>query len=89
MGVFRLRRRKAVLASVFVLCGLSCLVLAGMQPIRFSHTTALFESFSESKTTEVSAVQVMPYMMYFTGKLYQAQMAVTVLTELAQQHLEG
>lgn len=48
MGVFRLRRKKTGLASVFVLCDLLCLALAGMQPIRFPHTTAHFESFSES-----------------------------------------
>lgn len=61
--------------QVYLFCvDLLCQALDGAQPIRFSHTTCSLNLFQSPHATELNAVLVMPYIMYLTRKLYQAQM---------------
>lgn len=60
-----------------------------MQPVRFPHTTARFESFLSPQATAGAAVQVMPYMMYLQVNCiesrcynYADSAGSTALTEL-------
>lgn len=75
MGVLRLRRRKTIITSVFVLCGPSVSGIGWCIAHKvLTDNSALWIIFRVRMLLELNAVLVMPYRMYLTGKLYQAQM---------------